>query len=49
MGTLVQVLPKVLGTEARLSIVYAEREFMLPQVRAFIDAIAAWAPGNVAP
>lgn len=43
-STLVQVLPKTIGGEARLAIVYVEREFMLPQVRAFIDALVAWAP-----
>lgn len=36
-GELVQVLPGVLGAEARASIVYVERELMPAQVRAFID------------
>lgn len=42
-GALLAVLPRVLGVTARLSLVYAEREFMPPQVRAFIDVIVAWA------
>lgn len=36
-GLLVQVLPDVIGGESRASIVYAERELMPPQLRAFID------------
>ena len=48
-GELVQVLPGVLGAEARLSVVYAERELVPPQVRAFVDAVVAWAPSVVAP
>lgn len=40
-GALVPVLPRVIGATSRLSLVYLEREFMAPQVRAFIDAIAA--------
>ncbi|HEU4539443.1 MAG TPA: LysR family transcriptional regulator, partial [Polyangiaceae bacterium] len=43
-GTLVHVLPGAIGAEARLSIVYAEREFVPPQVRAFADALTAWRP-----
>jgi DNA-binding transcriptional LysR family regulator len=41
-GRLVQVLEGVVGGEARVSVVYPEREFMPPQVRAFIDAVLAW-------
>lgn len=43
-GTLVQVLPSVLEQESRISIVYPERELVPPQVRAFVDAVVAWAP-----
>lgn len=41
-GELVRVLPRLLEMEVRLAIVYAEREFMPPQVRAFVDAMVAW-------
>jgi DNA-binding transcriptional LysR family regulator len=41
---LLQVLPGVLELESHVAIVYAEREFVPPQVRAFIDAVVAWAP-----
>lgn len=44
-GDLVQVLPTVIGTESRASLVYAERELMPPQVRAFID----WAVEHLPP
>ena len=43
-GTLVQVLPGVLEGESRIAIVYPERELVPPQVRAFVDAVVAWAP-----
>lgn len=46
-GALVQVLPKVLRAESRLAVVYAEREFVPPQVRAFVDAVVAWAPSEL--
>lgn len=45
-GALVPVLARVIGTSSRLSLVYVEREFMPPQVRAFIEAIAAWATAS---
>lgn len=41
-GSLVPVLPGVLGTEGRIALVYAERRLMRPAVRAFIDHCAAW-------
>jgi DNA-binding transcriptional LysR family regulator len=41
-GTLIQVLSGEVGAEARLSVVYLEREFVPPQLRAFIDAVVAW-------
>ena len=40
---LVQVMPGVLETSATLALVYPEREFLPPQIRAFVDTIAAWA------
>jgi DNA-binding transcriptional LysR family regulator len=43
-GALVPVLPGVLETENRAAVVYVERELVAPQVRAFIDAMLAWAP-----
>ncbi len=39
-GELVSVMPRRLGAEARFSIVFAERELLPPQVRAFIDAVS---------
>lgn len=47
-GELVQVLPDVIGADARVALVYPEKEFLPPQVRAFIDAVVAWAPGRLA-
>jgi len=43
-GKLVQVLPGVIEKEDRVSIVFQEREFLPPHVRAFIDALVAWGP-----
>lgn len=43
-GELTRVLPGIVETEDRIAIVYVERELMPPQVRAFIDAMTAWAP-----
>jgi DNA-binding transcriptional LysR family regulator len=43
-GALVHVLAGVVGTETKVSVVYREREFVAPQVRAFVDALVAWAP-----
>lgn len=42
-GALVQVLAGKLEGESVLAVVYAEREFLPPQVRAFVDAVVAWA------
>lgn len=44
-GALVQVLPGKLRGEALLAVVYPEREFVPPAVRAFVDAVVEWAPG----
>ncbi|HET9933802.1 MAG TPA: LysR family transcriptional regulator [Polyangiaceae bacterium] len=41
-GELVHVLSGEVGAESRFSIVYPEREFVPPQLRAFIDAVVAW-------
>jgi DNA-binding transcriptional LysR family regulator len=48
-GELVQVLREVVGTEARVALVYPEKELMPPQVRAFIEAVVAWARGRLGP
>ena len=42
-GALVHVLEGVVETESRVAAVYLEREFVPPQVRAFVDAVAGWA------
>lgn len=47
-GDLVQVLRESIGLEARVALVYPEKELLPPQVRAFIDAVVAWAPGRLA-
>src|SRR5260370_1810476 len=43
-GTLVRVLPELIHADTRVAVVYPEKELMPPQVRAFIDALVAWAP-----
>ena len=49
-GALVRVLPELIHADSRLAVVYREKELLPPQVRAFIDALIAWAPtGIVAP
>jgi DNA-binding transcriptional LysR family regulator len=42
-GALVPVLPGAFQAESQLAVVYPEREFMPPQLRAFIDALVEWA------
>lgn len=42
-GALVQVLPGIIEQDSHVAVVYAEREFVPPQVRAFIDTVATWA------
>jgi DNA-binding transcriptional LysR family regulator len=42
-GTLEMVLPHVVGVEAWLSVVYPERAFVQPKVRAFVDHLLTWA------
>ncbi|MCP5602557.1 LysR substrate-binding domain-containing protein, partial [Klebsiella pneumoniae] len=41
-GSLVQVLKNKIGTEMQIAVVYPDRHFLLPQVRAFIDAVVDW-------
>jgi DNA-binding transcriptional LysR family regulator len=43
-GELVAVLPDTLHAEAMFAVVYPEREFVPPAVRAFVEAVVAWAP-----
>jgi DNA-binding transcriptional LysR family regulator len=42
-GTLVKVLPGKLEVMSHLAVVYPEREFVPPQVKAIVAAFAAWA------
>ena len=46
-GALVHVLAGVVEATTRLALVYPEREFVPPAVRAFVDAVVAWAPGEL--
>jgi len=39
---LVPVLRDIIGTEMQIAVVYPDRHFLLPQVRAFIDADFSW-------
>ena len=48
IGALVQVLAGVVGAEMQIALVYPERAFMPPQVRAFIEAVADWVPRELA-
>ncbi|HEU4582887.1 MAG TPA: LysR family transcriptional regulator [Polyangiaceae bacterium] len=43
-GALVPVLQGVLAAESQIAVVYPEREFVPPQVRAFVDAVVEWGP-----
>ena len=47
-GALMQVLADIVGAEMQIALVYPERAFLPPQVRAFIDAVAAWVPRELA-
>ncbi|KNA26140.1 LysR family transcriptional regulator (plasmid) [Pantoea ananatis] len=42
LGALVPVLRDILGTEMQIAVVYPDRHFLMPQVRAFIDAVVSW-------
>ncbi|ALB70997.1 LysR family transcriptional regulator [Cronobacter muytjensii] len=41
-GALVPVLRGIIGTEMQIAVVYPDRHFLLPQVRAFIEAVVSW-------
>ncbi|WP_394827386.1 LysR family transcriptional regulator [Pendulispora albinea] len=43
-GALVQVLPGIIEANVRLAVVYLERELVPAHVRAFVNAVIAWAP-----
>ncbi|MFZ5893535.1 MAG: LysR family transcriptional regulator [Myxococcota bacterium] len=45
-GLLVEVLSGEVGAETRVFIVYLEREFIPPQLRAFIDTVVEWSSGE---
>ncbi|MFO0630365.1 MAG: LysR family transcriptional regulator [Polyangiales bacterium] len=45
-GRLVPVLPERLGGEVQVAVVYPDREFVSPALRAFVDAAVAWAKGR---
>ncbi|MET0386607.1 MAG: LysR substrate-binding domain-containing protein [Polyangiales bacterium] len=38
------VLPELIHAESQFAVVFVEREFIPPQVRAFVDTVIAWAP-----
>lgn len=42
-GAMVPVLERTLGATSRISVVYADKEFVAPAVRAFVDTVAEWA------
>lgn len=46
-GDLVRVLPGVFESESKVSVVYAERELMQPQVRLFIDELVRYAEAEL--
>ncbi|AUX44926.1 LysR family transcriptional regulator [Sorangium cellulosum] len=48
-GALVHVLKGAIQADSHISVVYAEREFMPPQLRAFLDAVMAWGGGDLLP
>jgi DNA-binding transcriptional LysR family regulator len=43
-GVLVQVLAGIVEADNHIAVVYPEREFLPPHVRAFVDALVEWAP-----
>lgn len=45
-GALVPVLERKVGTVAVVAVVYAERAFVAPAIRAFVDAVVAWSKSN---
>jgi len=46
-GRLTHVLPGIIEARSMVAVVYPEREFVPPQVRAFADAIVEWAKPNL--
>jgi DNA-binding transcriptional LysR family regulator len=48
-GALVRVLPGIVGSTSRIAVVYPERQFLPPVVRAFVDFVAASAADLLAP
>ncbi|XXX78265.1 LysR family transcriptional regulator [Sorangium sp. So ce134] len=48
-GALVHVLSGAIQGESHIAVVYAEREFMPPQLRAFLDAVIAWGEQDFRP
>jgi len=55
-GALVAVLQDHIGARSTLSVVYPERRWLEPQVRAFVDHVIGWpdlgppaCPGSVSP
>lgn len=42
-GTLLPVLADEVGTDVQVAVVYAERAYVSPAVRAFVDAVVEWA------
>jgi len=47
-GELVHVLPGIIEADAKLAVVHIEREFVPPQVRAFVEAVVVWAKRELA-
>jgi len=47
-GDLKRVLPNILEAQHQTAVVYVERELVPAHVRAFVDALVAWAPGALA-
>lgn len=43
-GALVHILSGIIEADVNVAAVYPEREFVPPQVRAFVDALVEWAP-----
>lgn len=43
-GRLVPVLPTEVGGTSTLAVVYPERRYLAPAVRAFVDHVVAWSP-----
>jgi DNA-binding transcriptional LysR family regulator len=47
-GELKRVLPHLLDSENKMAVVYVERELLPVAVRAFVEALVAWAPDALA-